>query len=98
MTPVPFAVPAPDTSRQLLPYTRSSPAAVRIHCWLAWPWQSQMIVRVPGAVPAPLTSRQRPECGLTRLTGVPTGGPVGIRLSGTDRSAEYQTAAILAYP
>src|ERR1041384_3879860 len=98
ITCVPLAVPAPSTSRQLVPNTRSSPAAVRVHCWLVRPWQSQRMVAVPAAVFAPVTSRQRPEPAFIRPTGEPIAGPVGTRLTGTDCSAANQAAAILAYP
>src|SRR6266496_4234077 len=98
MTRVPLAVPPPSTSRQLLPNTRSSPLAVRVHCWLMRPWQSQMMVGVPAAVLAPVTSRQRAEPKFIRPTGAPIGGPLGERLLGTDWSAVFQAAAIFAYP
>src|ERR1043165_9728083 len=98
MTRVPLALPPPSTSRQLLPNTRSSPAAVRVHCWLTRPWQSQMIVGVPATVLAPVTSRPPPEPEFIRPTGAPIGGPLGERLSGTDSSAVFHAAAIFAYP
>src|SRR4051812_13046837 len=98
ITRVPLAVLPPSASRQLVPYTRSSPAAVRVHCWFTPPWQSQMMVGVPAAVLAPVTSRQRPEPVFIRPTGEPIVGPLGARLPGTDRSASDQAAAILAYP
>src|SRR5690606_8965362 len=36
------------------------PSAFRVHLWLFWPLQSQMITAVPSAVPAPFTSRHLP--------------------------------------
>src|ERR1043165_2893323 len=98
ITRVPLAVPPPSTSRQLVPNTRSSPAAVRVHCWLVPPWQSQMMVGVPAAVFAPVTSGRRAEPPFIRPTAEPIAGPVGTRLTGTDCSAANQAAAILAYP
>ncbi|GAB2898150.1 hypothetical protein GCM10027074_76580 [Streptomyces deserti] len=40
-TRVPAEVPEPSASGHLLPYTRSSPASVRAHFWLALPEQSR---------------------------------------------------------
>ena len=45
---VPLAVPAPLASRQSPDWTPVMvPLALRFHCWLAWPLQSQMITAVP---------------------------------------------------
>jgi hypothetical protein len=43
----------------LVPYTRSSSELVDVHCWLAWPLQSQICTCAPFVCEAPLTSRHR---------------------------------------
>src|SRR5687767_573606 len=58
MSLVPFAVAAPFASRQSPDCTPATvPLALRFHCWLVPPWQSQMVTWVPLLVPAPLASR-----------------------------------------
>src|SRR3954466_3212572 len=42
-TMVPGWVPACRASRHLFPYTRSSPAAVAVHCWFDPPLQSKIV-------------------------------------------------------
>src|SRR4051794_18224556 len=82
ITDVPLAVPAPLTSRHLLPYTRSSWALVEVQDWLLWPWQSQMPTTVPLACDAPVTSRHRLAEVLRMADVLLGGGLVGGGLVG----------------
>jgi hypothetical protein len=51
---VPFAVPAPLTSRHSPDWTPVIvPLALTFHCWFGWPLQSQTMTAVPLAVPCP---------------------------------------------
>src|SRR6266487_145621 len=64
--PVPLEVPPPATSRHTVaPFTRSSPAAVGVHSWLAPPLQVQISTFAPGLVCLPRTSRHLPVAPLT---------------------------------
>src|SRR5256885_16243646 len=58
MSLVRSAVAAPWQSRHSPDWTFVMlPLALRFHCWLSPPWQSQMMTAVPLVVPAPDASR-----------------------------------------
>src|SRR6266498_3072915 len=65
-TRVPLVVPPPLTSRHLLS-ARSVPSVPTVHRWALVPLQSYSCTWVPLAVLLPGSSRQRPDCGLTRV-------------------------------
>ena len=75
-TGVPSAVPRPDASRHLLPYTTSC-LPERAHDWLVWPLQFDSCSWVPLPLPPLGTSRQRPDWLPMTATPLPAppGGP-----------------------
>src|SRR5262249_17427291 len=74
-TLVPAAVPAPATSRHLVPYTTSHFDGVSSQDWLLPPLQSQIESCTPLVVVAPGTSRHRPEPDPRITAAVPVPRP-----------------------
>src|SRR5436305_7895554 len=81
---VPLVVPLLLASRHIVPYTRSSCAAVYDHCWLVAPLQSYSCTCVPPGCELLGTSTQRPEPPPT----IRPADPVGELLGEAEAEAE----------
>src|SRR3954452_3831310 len=79
---VPLAVPRPEASRHLLPYTCNCLADVYVHRWLVCPWQSHSWACVPFVVDAFGMSTQRPDWPPPIVTFC--GGLVGAEVGGVE--------------